>query len=376
MNKHLSIDFDEVIPKYYQIEKHIKSIIASGKIKAGDKLPSEEILSKQWDLNRWTVNKAINHLVDEGILYRNRGQGTFVTPYKLKNTRTLAVVLYHIDNPFYSKIVRGIEEKASEKGYHLILCNSLGDEKKEKTYVKQLIDDEKVDGFLLCPRNLNLTSPVFEMLEEKNIPVVVFPQAGEKKNSHNINYVVTDDRQGAYDAVKYLTGLGHSKIGFITAGNWTDRAILDRWNGYKKAMAENGSEVSEDYVIETPGIEMEDGWNAAEEKAGIIKKFTAVFCVGDMLAIGLLKRLNNNGIRVPEDLSIVGFDNIDMAGYPDVQLTTVEQPTHLIGQKATEILIQNIEGKAKKTVYTVLPTKLIVRKTTAKPGIKKVLSKI
>lgn len=366
MNKLLSINFDEVIPKYYQIEQHIKSLIVSGKIKTGDKLPSEETLAEQLNLNRWTVNKAICHLVDEGILYRNRGQGTFVTPYKLKNTRTLAVVLYHIDNPFYSKIVKGIEEKASEKGYHLILCNSLGDEKKEQIYVQNLMDEEKVDGFLLCPWNLNLTSPVFDTLGKKNVPVVVFPQAGEKKNGHNISYVVTDDEQGAYNAVKHLTELGHREIGFMTSNNWTNRAVKDRWRGYKTAMKENGTEVSEDYIIETPGIEMEDGWNAAKEKIDTIRKFTALFCIGDMLAIGLLKKLTGSGISVPEDLSIVGFDNIDMAGYPDIQLTTVEQPAYLIGQKATEILIQNIEGKAKCPVHTVLPTKLVIRKTTAK----------
>lgn len=366
MIEQLSIEFEKAVPKYYQIEKHIKSLIASGKIKSGDKLPSEESLSEHLGLNRWTVNKAINHLVEEGILYRNRGQGTFVTPYKLKSTHTLAVVLYHIDSPFFSRIVKGIEEKASEEGYHLLLCNTLGDEDRETTYIRQLIEDEKVDGFLLCPSNKNLSSPLFDTLREKNIPVVVFPQAGEKRNGHNISYVVTDDEQGAYDAVRHLTGIGHTRIGFVTSGNRMDKAILDRWNGYKKAMAENGTEVSEDYVIQTPGIDMEDGWNAAEEKIDAIKKFTAVFCIGDMLAIGMMKKLHSRGIKVPEDLSVVGFDNIDMAGYPDVQLTTVEQPTYLIGQKATEILIQNIEGRVKEPVHTVLPTKLIVRGTTAK----------
>jgi len=360
------IEFEEAIPMYYQIKKHLKSLIASGAIKAGDKLPSEESLAREWNLNRLTVNKAINHLVEEGILYRNRGQGTFVTPYKLKSTRTLAVVLCHIDNPFYSKIVKGIEEKASEEKYHLILCNTMGDEERETTYIKQLIDDEKVDGFLFCPRNKNLTSPLFKTLRDKNIPVVVFPQVGNKKKCHSINYVVTDNRQGAYDAVKYLAGLGHKEIGFVTSCNRTDRAVMDRWNGYKKAMAENGKKVSEDYVIETPGIEIEDAWNAAEEKIDAIRKFTAVFCIGDLLAIGLLKRLLRNGVRIPDDFSIVGFDNIDMAGYPDIQLTTVEQPTYLLGQKITEILIKTIEGKSKKPVHAVLPTKLVIRKTTAK----------
>jgi len=93
-----------------------------------------------------------------------------------------------------------------------------------------------------------------------------------------------------------------------------------------------------------------------------------MFCIGDMLAIGLMKKLVNKGFKIPEDLSVIGFDNIDMAGYPDIRLTTVEQPTNLIGRKATEILIKAIEGKAKKTVHTVLPTKLVVRKTVKNIG--------
>jgi len=366
MEKSLVLEFEEDLPRHYQIKKHIKSLIASGAIKAGDRLPSEERLARQWNLNRLTVNKAINHLVEEGLLYRNRGEGTFVTPYKQKITRTLAVVLYHIDNPFYSKIVKGIEETASENGYHLILCNSMGDERKEKECVDSLIEEEKADGFLLSPKNKNLASSLFDTLRNKNIPVVVFPQAGKKKNGHNISYVVTDDRQGACDAVRYLTGLGHRKIGFVTSGNRMDRAIMDRWNGYKEALEEVGVQVSENYVIETSGIDMEDGWNAAAEKADKIRDFTALFCIGDLLAIGLLKRLQISDIRIPEDLSIVGFDNIDMAGYPDIRLTTVEQPTHLVGQKATEILIRAIEGKLKEPAHLVLPTKLVIRNTTAK----------
>jgi len=366
MEKTLLLEFEEDIPRHYQIKRHIKSLIASGAIKAGDRIPPEERLAKEWNLNRLTVNKAINRLVEEGLLYRNRGQGTFVTPYKQKIMRTLAVVLYHIDNPFYSKIVKGIEETASENGYHLILCNSMGDERKEKEYVDSLIEEEKTDGFLFCPHDLDLNSSVFETLANKNIPAVVFPQAGKKKNGHNISYVITDDRQGAYEAVKYLTGLGHRKIGFVTSGNRTNRAVMDRWDGYSKAMRENGTEVTENHIIEAAGLDMEDGWNAAAEKADMLKNFTAVFCIGDLLAIGILKRLRISGVRIPENLSVVGFDNIDMAGYPDVQLTTVEQPTYLIGQKATEILIKAIEGKLGEPAHLVLPTKQVKRTPTAK----------
>jgi len=367
MEKHLLIEFEEVVPKYYQIEKHIKALISSGKLKTGDRIPPEEVLSKQLNVNRGTISKAISRLVSEGVLYRKRGKGTFVTPYKIKKTHTLAVVLYHIDNPFYSKIVKGIEEKASEKGYHLILCNSLGDEEKEQQYVERLIDEGKVDGFLLCPRNLSLTSPVFEILEEKNIPVVVFPQASRKGNGHNISYVISDDNKGAYNAVRYLISSGHRKIGFVADKDWkSEISGINRWNGYKKAMEENKIEVNPEYIIEASGVEIEDGWNLAAEKLETIKKFTALFCTGDMLAIGILKKLKEEGIKVPEEISIVGFDNIDMAGYPDIQLTTVEQPTYLIGQKATEILIEYIEGRIKDTLHILLPTKLVVRKTTAR----------
>lgn len=367
MEKQLLIEFEEVVPKYYQIERHIKTLISSGELKAGDRLPPEDILSKQLNVNRATVGKAINRLVEQGVLYRKRGKGTYVTPYKLKKTKTLAVVLYHIDNPFYSKIVKGIEETASEKGYHLILCNSLGDEKREQQYVERLVDEEKVDGFLLCPRDLSLSSSVFKILEEKNIPVVVFPQAYRKGNGHNISYVVSDDENGAYRAIRHLTKLGHKDIGFVAGKNWrVDVPSLHRWNGYKKAMEEKEIKIGEDYLIESEGVEIEDGWALVGKELERIKKFTALFCVGDMLAIGILKRLKEEGVKIPEEISIVGFDNIDMAGHPDIQLTTVEQPTYLIGQKATEILIEYIEGRLKDTVQTVLPTKLIIRKTTTK----------
>jgi len=369
-----AIRFEKVIPKYYQIERHIKYLISSGRLKPGDKLPPEEIIAEKLGIHRWTVNKALNHLVNEGLLYRNKSQGTYITSYKAENTKTIAVILYHIDNPFYSRIVKSIEEEASKKGYHLILCNSLGDEEKEVEYVVRLTKQRKVDGILICPRNLGLTSPVFDILNNVNLPFVVFPQV-DKKKARGLNYVITDDKKGSYIAVRHLIKKGHREIGFVAPAEWDWKKaifILDRWEGYRQAMEEEGIEVNDRFIIGTEGVEMEDGLKVAMEKIEAIKNFTALFCVGDLLAIGILKGLERKGVKIPDEISIIGFDNIEMAGHFDICLTTVEQPTYLIGKKATEILINQIEGKRKSPEHVILQPKLIIRSSVEKRVLEKV----
>lgn len=351
-------ELKRVIPKYYQVKTEIKSLILSGRIKTGEKIPSEHELAKKWNVNRWTVNKAINQLVNEGLLYRKKGDGTYVSGLKRRViTKNIGVLVYHIESPFCSSLVRGIEEKASELGYNLILCNTFGKEEKIKDIINSFIVKNKVDGIICPPENINSSFSDF--------PVVVVPQV-DKEKFKNFNYVITDDEDGSYKAIKYLIKLGHKKIGFLTPKNWSETALLHRWNGYKKAMKENNLDIDKKLIIETKGPDFKDGWVSIDKIIEKINLFTAIFCVNDSLAIGVLKGLREKGIKVPDDISIVGFDNIPLSSHPDIQLTTVEQPVYRIGEKAVEILIENIEGKCKKPVHIILPTKLVIRKTTGK----------
>ncbi len=358
------VDKEIAVPAYQQIGQMILKQLGSGKIKPGEKIPSESQLCEICSVSKITVRQAVSSLVDDGLLKKVPGKGTFVLPERKNSTKNIAVVLYHIDVPFYSKIVKGIEEESSAKGYNLILCNTLGDEDKEEGHVRSLIEDEKVDGFLICPKDLALSSPVFGMMKNKNIPFVVFPQAGAKK-SKGINYVITDDEKGAYDAVRYLIRLGHKKIGFLTVSNWEGKiSAVNRWRGYRNAMAEAGLGIMSEYVIEAPNIGTDFSWLDDDENMGKINNITAVFCIGDPLAICVMKKLSAEGFSIPGDLSIIGFDNIDMSGFPYIDLTTVEQPALSIGKNAASILIKSIQGKIDGNVHMVLPTRLIVRKTT------------
>ena len=251
-------------PKYLQIKDFIVNEIESGRLKPGDRLSSENELSIRFKVNKNTVVKSFRELELKGLICRFQGKGTFVSEKPKISTTNIGLILYHAEEPFYSKIVRGVVAKAMERGYHLILCNTNGSTDKEEEYVAELIGKKKVDGFLFCPFDQHLQSNSMKLLEAAGMPFVIFPQADLEK-AGQMDYVICDDRQGAYQAVGHLAGHGHRKIGFLSQAIGDNIALNNRLNAYRQALKEAGIAFNERMLLIAGNCRQEDGFRKAAE---------------------------------------------------------------------------------------------------------------
>jgi len=358
----------ESVPKYKQLKEIVVRRIRSGEYPEGGKMPSENELSVEFQVSKHTVIKTLTELVNEGVLFRHQGKGTFLQSREKRRKNRIAVIVFHCDNPYYSKIVRAIEDKAHANACHVVLCNSEGNPGKEAAYIKKLIPD--VDGFLICPVYCaGGTSPGMKLILEKEVNCVFIASLPTRREIKGIPCVVPDDVQGGYLSTRHLIEMGYTKILFLSVKGFLNRGeIHDRFSGYRNALSEAGIPFRREWMIEATNLDplngyRQDGYLATETILPMIEERTALFSIGDSLAIGMLKGLREKKIRVPDRVGVCGYDNIDLASQWGVDLTTVAHPIALMGEKSMEILFDRMNGRptAEKVI---LPVELKVRKST------------
>lgn len=252
-----------------------------------------------------------------------------------KQTQTLGLILPDITNPFYPEVARGIEEGADERGFSIFLCNTNWERNREVRYLR-LLAEKRVDGIILAPIDNEV-----EALERRltgTIPVVYVSNAPVGTRH---SFVVIDNILGGFLATEHLIQGGYRRIGFV--GSTEDSlTIEERLEGYRRALKKYGLPVEKKY-IQLGEFKEEAGY-------GIIRGMIeggdfphAVFAENDLLALGVLHGVKASGLSVPEDVAVVGFDDIPAASYPEVQLTTMSQPSYEMGQKSVEILLDQIQ---------------------------------
>jgi DNA-binding LacI/PurR family transcriptional regulator len=273
-------------------------------------------------------------------------------------TYSIGVVVSSIADPFVAEVVSGIEETANARGYSVMLATSRADPDLEMKVV-QTFEERRVDGLLLTASRVG--AAYTGLLAELKIPIVVInnQQAGDAAYS-----VVVDNVGASRAAVRFLVQLGHRKIGYVgdRFGFQSDAARLD---GYRQALAGLDLPARPDHVV-AGDSNPEGGMHAMDQLLARSDPPTAVFCYNDMTAIGALTSIARHNLRVPEDISVVGFDDILVASYTQPPLTTVRQPKRLMGQVATEILLNLLSGSTTETSRR-LQGELIVRESTAPP---------
>jgi LacI family transcriptional regulator len=276
----------------------------------------------------------------------------------LKTTHTIGLLLPDITNPFFPSLVKGVQLLANERGYVVLLCSTLGDEKSEEEYLK-LLRAKQVDGILAV--GLVLHRQQIERLAAAGIPFVSLDR--------NIDFpgaplVQVNHRQSAMLATQHLLALGHRSIVHIT-GPLRLRVSRERLAGYLAALARAGVKPVRRLRI-TGDFTEESGYRDIERLLAESVSFTAVFAANDLSAIGVMAALKRHGRRVPEDVSVVGFDDIHLAAYTSPPLTTIQQPTFEMGRRAAQILIDAIEHGPRRVraTKTVFDGKLIVRSST------------
>jgi LacI family transcriptional regulator, repressor for deo operon, udp, cdd, tsx, nupC, and nupG len=272
-------------------------------------------------------------------------------------TRLILVLLPNIANPFYARIVKGIEDVGHKSGYHVMLCNTDSEIEREKVYL-ELLKNRLADGVIFM-------APVLgrEELTEigRKYPVV---QCCEYKEGAQVSHVSIDNHAAAYKVVKHLISSGHKRIGLISCRN-NFVSIIQRENGYRKALEDAGIEFEED-LIKFGDYSFNSGIRAANQFLSMKSRPTALFAISDIMAIGALRAIRESNLKVPEDIAVVGFDNINFASMCNPMLTTIYQPKYDIGCIAMEILLQQIRGELKEPRNVFLENEIIIRESTIK----------
>jgi LacI family transcriptional regulator len=278
---------------------------------------------------------------------------------RVGRSRTLGLVVLDISNPFFTDVARGVEETANREGLAVIVCNSDDDAHKEASHL-DLLAEMRVQGVLINP--VHESDDRIKMLRERGIPVVLFDRQADSPHECS---VAVDDVLGGYQAVSHLIDTGHEKITFL-GGPYSLRQIKERHEGALRAAREHGGGFTIE-VVSTPAPHVAAGRAAGDRIADLPEnqRPTAVFCANDLLALGLLQALTHAGVRVPRDMAIVGYDDIDFAAAAAVPLTSVRQPRHLLGRTAAEQLLDETTNPAHLHRQVVFEPELIVRDSSA-----------
>jgi len=275
---------------------------------------------------------------------------------KTNSTMTLGLIMPDISNPYYPELTKAIEETAYELGYNIITINTNYNKKKEESAFKVLYE-RMVNGIIYIPSFIVSDFKKTD-IENSRIPIVMVDRANKMKGISG--YVSTDDFNGALKATQYLIDRDKKNILFIS-GEKQSIEISERIIGYKEALNLNKLLVNEDYIKEGD-YTVETGYEITKE---FIKnhKCDAIFAASDFIAIGALKAIVESNLRVPEDISLIGYDDIYFSKYCNPELTTVAQPKYKMGVEAVRMLVDFINQKQVKKTSIILQNKLVIRKS-------------
>jgi DNA-binding LacI/PurR family transcriptional regulator len=307
--------------------------------------------------NSELVSEKTRDMVNEAIRKLNYQANLVARNLRRSETRLILVLLPSISNPFYSRIVKGIEDVAHKNGYNVMLCNTDSDVNRERVYI-DLLKNRISDGVILM-------APEIEKSElsdiGKNFPVV---QCCEYKEGANVSHVSIDNFSAAYKATKHLINIGHKRIALISCKNKFN-STFQREKGFKKALEESGIQ-PDDSAVQYGDYGFKSGLRAGHQLLALKERPTAVFAISDLMAIGVMKAAKEHGLRIPEDLAVMGFDNISFSSMYDPMLSTIAQPKHDLGRAAMELFLKQIRGEQEHSEDIFLEHELIIRESTVK----------
>lgn len=313
-----------------------------------------------------TVSRALN---DSPMVHKKTKEKIFSVAKEMGYTKYnkytaiprnpyIGVIIPDITNPYFPLLVKGIQDSLQKEGYSIVLCNSNGIIENEKRYGEMLCDLH-VQGIIMDP----LCDDSYNFLVSSGLTIpVVF--TGNRPLGEKINYISIDNYNGATKATKYLIGLGHKKIAYI-GGNEDTFTNRERFRGYRDIIIEFFGEL-DDSIIKYNYPDRQHGFDSAAEiiQQGNIP--TAVIASNDSIALGVIECFMVNGFNIPNDVSIIGFDNIEFSSLPGISLTTVNEPRYDIGVMAAESIIKLINGSMTPPIQIDIEPELIMRKTCTK----------
>ena len=276
-----------------------------------------------------------------------------------KKTGTIGLIIPDSSNALFAKISKKIEDILFSRNYNVIVCNSAYDIDRELEYLKTL-RSKMVDGILIVP--VPLDSDHLEKFKKIGIPIVILDRSIP---DINMDIILVDNFKSGYDAAKHLASLGHKNIGYIDR-IYDHSHSLERKNGFIKAMQEQGLSLDEKNIVRG-GFTCSDGIRAVKELIARDSKITAIFSFNDINALGAMRGLIDLGLKIPEDISVMGNDDIPFSSIYVPRLTTIRYPTAEMADRASNLLLKRItEPNFKRTKKIIIPTELIIRESTSR----------
>ena len=299
------------------------------------------------------ISERVNNAAKELNYY---APSALARSLKVNRTKTIGMLVTTSTNPFFGEVVKGVERSCYHKCYSLILCNTEGDNERMRQSINTLLQ-KRVDGLILmCSSLEGERIDVFERYPD--IPVVVMDWGPMLFTSDKIQ---DNSLRGGYLAAKYLIDCGHTEIGCITGPLIKHQAQM-RYEGYKRAMNEAGLEFNANWIIESD-FECEGGYQAFMKMAQRGTLPSSIFVSNDMMAMGVINAANELNIKVPEQISIIGYDDIHIAKFMSPSLTTIHQPKYRLGQAAVETLVRKLDDKSTEAQVVQLEPTLVERKS-------------
>lgn len=366
-------------PTYLQIEAQLISYFRENDFAYGDKLPTEHQLMELYSVSRTTIRKTLDILKNKKLIDKSQGSGTYYTGKKdsnalIANPKTLGLVNYYFMDYIYTEILRGIEDEAQESGYSLVITNSYRKDEKQYEAIKHLID-QGVAGLILEPtQSLQIQNdhPILKLLDSTEIPIVTTHWGISSKS---VSTVTLDDIYAGRMAAQYLLGMGHRKIGYIYKQDI--QPGFDRHKGFSEELALAGFPLQENYCYPFTGYdEAENGLQGYILTKKMIEDNddppSAIFYFNDNLAIQGYKALAEINKQVPEEMSVLGFDDHNIASIVSPPLTTFAHPKYDLGRWVAKILIDEIENNRDRLpMKLIFEPKLIRRGSVADINIRK-----
>lgn len=356
---HIQVNRDSFEPLYYQIREALRMEIVQGRLQPNQRIPAELTLAEQYGVSRITTRQAIADLVNDGLLYRMPGKGTFVADLTNNVTRPgrkIALILPTLSDFYGASLVSAVQKEAKQEGVGLLLYVT-NDSREEEIHAIEDAISHKVSGILSFPATLMLATDYHQVLQQ-NISLVMLDRY---LPDLDCDYVVSDNFGGAYSATEHLIRLNHRQIAIISEPINRYTTFSDRYAGYRQVFIQHGYELPPSIM----DYSTDDLERFAERLEIFIRsnKITAIFAFTDFIAMDVMSALKRIGFSTPDNIAVVGFDDIVSSAYLDIPLTTVRQNMRSIGQMGAQLLFERILQGRSQARRIVLPTELVVRKS-------------
>ncbi|MCH3922333.1 GntR family transcriptional regulator [Limosilactobacillus sp.] len=352
--------------KYENVRKSMIESITSGQYKSGDKLPTESVLMKQYGVSRYTIRRAMGELENEHYIYKIQGGGMYVDDWQANRHRQvtnkmIGIVTTHLADYIFPSIISGIDRAISGQGYSVLLSNTHNDHDQERQSLQRMLESN-VDGLILEPTQSALPNPnkdLYQQITQSNIPALFI-------NAHydelGLPYIQLNDRHIEYQLTSLLFNKGHKNI--LGIFQIDDFQGVERMRGFMDAYAQHPEySYLSDVVMYQSTDDMAKIFKKTARHLEAEERPTAIVCYNDQLAIQIMNVVRSLGLKIPDDVSIVGFDDYLLSKYVTPGLTTAVHPKNRMGVDAGRMILSMIEGK--KVEPIVYDAEIIERNSVA-----------